>query len=44
MSTVAESIKRLYDAGKLTAEQIAARVVKGTITQDEYNEIVGTSL
>ncbi|MEI8127974.1 MAG: XkdX family protein [bacterium] len=41
MSTVAESIKRLYDAGKLTAEQLAARVTKGTITQAEYDEIVG---
>jgi len=43
MSTVAESIKRLYDAGKLTAEQLAARVARGTITQAEYDEIVGTA-
>jgi len=43
MSTVAESIKRLYDAGQLTTEQLATRVTKGTITQAEYNEIVGTT-
>lgn len=43
MTSVAESIKRLYDAGKLTVEQLAVRVTKGTITQAEYDEIVGTT-
>ena len=42
MSTVAESIQRLYDAGKLTTEQLAESVTKGTISQSEYDEIVGS--
>ncbi|PWM78672.1 MAG: XkdX family protein [Phascolarctobacterium sp.] len=41
MRAVAESIKRLYEAGKLTGEQLAQRVEKGTLTLEEYNEIVG---
>jgi len=41
MRQIAESIKRLYDTGKLTAEQVAERVTKGTLTQAEYEEIIG---
>lgn len=41
MSTLVESLKRLYLKGKLTKEQIKARVVKGTITTDEYKYITG---
>ncbi|PWM78786.1 MAG: XkdX family protein [Phascolarctobacterium sp.] len=40
MRAVAESIKRLYEAGKLTGEQLAQRVEKGTLTLEEYNEII----
>lgn len=38
---VAKSIKRLYEAGRLTQEEVKARVDKGTLTADEYAEIVG---
>ena len=41
MRMVAESIKRLFESGRLTEEQLAARVEKGTITLEEYNEIIG---
>ena len=36
-----DSVKRLYTAGRLTKEQIAARVEKGTIDEAEYEEITG---
>ena len=35
------SLKRLYDNGRLTIEQIAERVEKGSITTDEYLYITG---
>lgn len=38
---IVESLKRLYEAGKLTKEQIADRLIKGTITAEEYNYIIG---
>jgi len=41
--TLVESLKRLYEKGKLTETQIAARVEKGTITADEYAYITGNS-
>lgn len=41
MRTIAIVIKRLYDNGELSKEQLAQRVEKGTITLVEYNEIVG---
>lgn len=41
MRAIAESIKRLYAQGRLTDEQLAERVEKGTLTLEEYNEIVG---
>lgn len=41
MRAIVESLKRLYEAGRLTREQIAARVEKGTITLEEYHYIVG---
>ena len=41
MRAIAESIKRLYEQGRLTGEQLTQRVGKGTITLDEYNEIIG---
>lgn len=41
MRTIAEVIKRLYQSGRLSKEELAQRVEKGTITQQEYDEIVG---
>ncbi len=41
MSTLVNSLKRLYEAGRLTKEQVAERVKKGTINEDEYAYIVG---
>lgn len=40
MRTIAIVIKRLYDNGELSKEQLAQRVGKGTITLEEYNEII----
>ncbi len=40
MRKIVESLKRLYEQGRLTQEQLADRVEKGTITIEEYNEIV----
>ncbi|RDY21451.1 XkdX family protein [Criibacterium bergeronii] len=39
MSTLVESLKRLYLRGRLTKEQIGKRVTKGTITETEYEYI-----
>lgn len=41
MSTLVESLKRLYSAGRITATQLKERVVKGVITEEEYEYIVG---
>ena len=41
MRVLIDSLKRLYTAGRLTKEQIAARVEKGTIDEAEYEEITG---
>lgn len=41
MRKIVESLKRLYDQGRITQEQLADRVEKGTITIEEYNEIIG---
>jgi len=41
MSTLVKSLKRLYEAGRLSKEQIAQRVEKGTIGTDEYDYITG---
>lgn len=41
MRLLIDSLKRLYTAGRLTKEQIAARVEKGTIDEAEYEEITG---
>lgn len=38
---IAISIKRLYDNGRIDKEQLSERVEKGTITLQEYNEIIG---
>ena len=41
MRVIAQTIKRLYESGQLTREQVTERVEKGTITLEEYNWIVG---
>lgn len=41
MRAVAESLKRLYEQGRISSEQLSERVEKGTITLEEYNEIIG---
>ena len=41
MRVLIDSLKRLYAAGRLTKEQIAVRVEKGTIYEAEYEEITG---
>ncbi len=38
---IAVSIKRLYDNGRIDDKQLSERVEKGTITLEEYNEIIG---
>lgn len=43
MRAVAESIKRLYQSGKIDKPILRARVEKGTITTEEYAEICGES-
>lgn len=41
MRTLVESLKRLYNRGRLTIEQVAERVTKGSISADEYQYITG---
>lgn len=41
MRKIVESLKRLYEAGRITSEQLGERVEKGTITLAEYHDIVG---
>ena len=40
MNIFAQSIKRLYDTGKLTVQEVQKRLTKKQITQKEYDEIV----
>lgn len=40
MRTIAIVIKRLYDNGELNKDQLAQRVKKGTLTLEEYKDIV----
>ena len=37
-------IKKFYDMGLYTAEQVYNFVVKGVITAEQYNEIVGANI
>lgn len=41
MRTLVESLKRLHTKGKLTREQVAERVAKGSISVDEFQHITG---
>jgi hypothetical protein len=40
MSTLVESMKRLYKSGKITKEQVEERLNTGKISQSEYEYIV----
>ena len=40
-SILVESMKRLYKSGKITKENVSARVESGKITEDEFNDLVG---
>lgn len=40
-SILVNSLKRLYKAGRITKEQVAERVEKGTINVDDYQTITG---
>lgn len=41
MSKKYELVKKYYDSGFWTAEMVYNAVIKGWITAEEYNEIVG---
>lgn len=41
MRTLVESLKRLYKKGKVTKKKLQEMVDAGTITQDEYNYVIG---
>ena len=40
MRTLVESLKRLYESGRVTKDQLNKRVEKGIISQQEYDYIV----
>ena len=40
-SILVESMKRLYQGGKITKANVKVRVKSGKITEDEYEYIVG---
>ena len=41
MRILIESLKRMYENGKITKEQLQKRVEKNVITIEKYNYIVG---
>ena len=41
MNEFVRSLKRLYKAGRITKEDVAARVRSGKITEDDYLYITG---
>lgn len=41
MSILVNSLTRLYESGRLTKEQIKERVEKGSINEEEDQEITG---
>lgn len=40
-SILVESMKRLYQSGKITKANVKVRVKSGKITEDDYEYIVG---
>lgn len=43
MRILVESLKRLYDTGRVTKEELLERVENGKITKDEYEYITSQS-
>ena len=43
-NVLVNSLKRLYESGKLTKEQVAERVKKGSITASDYEVITGEAI
>lgn len=41
VSILVESMKRLYQSGKITNSNVSTRVKTGKITEDDYEYIVG---
>lgn len=41
MSTLVQSLRRLYRKGRVTIEKLQAMVEAGTITEEEYEYIIG---
>lgn len=41
MSKLFSKVKKFYDLGLYTKEQVAQFVIKGVITSEEYKEITG---
>lgn len=41
MSTLVESLKRLYQKGSITLEKVQQIYMKGSITRLEYDYIIG---
>lgn len=41
MKAVVASFKRLYEAGKVTKDDMKKRVARGIITEDDYKVITG---
>ena len=41
MSILVESLKRLYDAGRVTKKQLKDCVESGVITEENYKHITG---
>ncbi len=41
MNAFVKSLKRLYDQGRITKEDVAARVESGKITAEDYKYITG---
>ena len=39
--TLVASMKRLYEAGRITREDVELRLVNGIITEEEFRYIVG---
>lgn len=40
-SILVNSLKRLYAAGRITKEQVAERVQRGVISEEDYEAITG---
>lgn len=40
MRILVESLKRLYEDGRVTKEQIAERVISGKVSEEEYKYIM----